>query len=61
MSEITLTAEIRKNVGKRVRAIRKTGNVPGIYYGHGQQNIPVSLPSRYSCRCTLLQKRMSST
>ena len=45
MSEITLTAEIRKNVGKRVRAIRKTGKVPGIYYGHGQQNIPVSLPA----------------
>ena len=45
MSEITLTAEIRKNVGKRVRAVRNTGNVPGIYYGHGQQNIPVSLPA----------------
>ena len=45
MSEITLTAEIRKNIGKRVRAIRKTGKVPGIYYGHGQQNIPVSLPA----------------
>jgi len=44
MSEITLTAEIRKNVGKRVGALRKTGKVPGIYYGHGQQNIPVSLP-----------------
>jgi large subunit ribosomal protein L25 len=45
MSEITLNAEIRKNVGKHTRALRKTGNVPGIYYGHGQQNIPVSLPA----------------
>ena len=45
MSEITLTGEIRKNVGKRVRALRKTGKVPGIYYGHGKQNIPVSLPA----------------
>ncbi len=45
MSEITLMAEIRKYVGKHVHAIRKTGNVPGIYYGHGQQNIPVSLPA----------------
>ena len=44
MSEITLTAEIRKNVGKRVTATRKAGKVPGIYYGHGQQNIPVSMP-----------------
>jgi large subunit ribosomal protein L25 len=45
MSEITLTAEIRKNVGKRARALRRTGKVPGIYYGHGQQNIPVSIPA----------------
>ena len=43
MSEITLTAEIRKNVGKHSGALRKTGKVPGIYYGHGQQNIPVAL------------------
>jgi large subunit ribosomal protein L25 len=43
MSEITLTAEIRKNVGKRVGAMRRIGKVPGIYYGHGQQNIPVTL------------------
>ena len=45
MSEITLTAEIRKSVGKRVTATRKAGKVPGIYYGHGQQNIPVSMPA----------------
>jgi large subunit ribosomal protein L25 len=44
MSEITLTAEIRKDIGKRSRALRRTGKVPGIYYGHGQQNIAVSLP-----------------
>jgi large subunit ribosomal protein L25 len=43
MSEITITAEIRKEVGKRSRALRGTGKVPGIYYGHGQQNIPVSM------------------
>jgi large subunit ribosomal protein L25 len=44
MSEITLTAEVRKDVGKRLRALRRTGKVPGIYYGHGQQNIPVAMP-----------------
>ncbi len=43
MSEITLTAEIRKNIGKRSRVLRGTGKVPGIYYGHGQQNIPLTL------------------
>ncbi len=43
MSEITLTAEIRKEVGKRSKTLRVKGKVPGIYYGHGQQNIPVTL------------------
>jgi large subunit ribosomal protein L25 len=45
MSEITLTAEIRKTVGKHIGALRKSGKVPGIYYGHGQQNIPVAMPA----------------
>lgn len=44
MSEITLTAEIRKELGKRSHALRASGKIPGIYYGHGQQNIPLSLP-----------------
>jgi large subunit ribosomal protein L25 len=43
MSEITLTAEIRKEVGKRSKTLRTVGKVPGIYYGHGQKNIPVTL------------------
>ncbi len=43
MSEITLTAEVRKELGKRANALRRLGKVPGIYYGHGQNNIPVSL------------------
>ena len=41
MSEITINAEIRKELGKKARALRRTGKVPGIYYGHGQKNIPV--------------------
>ena len=43
MSEITLTAEIRKELGKRSKSLRSMGKVPGIYYGHGQKTIPVSL------------------
>lgn len=43
MSEITLTAEVRKAFGRRAKTLRTVGKVPGIYYGHGQQNIPVSL------------------
>ncbi|HWP82736.1 MAG TPA: 50S ribosomal protein L25 [Bacteroidota bacterium] len=43
MSEITLTADIRKEMGKKVRALRAAGKVPGIYYGHGQKNIPITM------------------
>lgn len=43
MSEITLTAEIRKEIGKQAHALRRSGKVPGIFYGHGQKNIPIAL------------------
>lgn len=43
MSELALTAEVRKEFGKRTRQLRAQGKVPGIYYGHGQTNIPVAV------------------
>lgn len=43
MSEIIINAVVRKETGKRAKALRRTGKVPGIYYGHGQSNIPISL------------------
>lgn len=43
MSEITINATIRKEIGKRAKTLRSTGSVPGIYYGHGQKNIPVTM------------------
>ncbi len=44
MSEITITAEIRKDLGKRAKRLRRQGKVPGIYYSHGEKNIPVAVP-----------------
>jgi large subunit ribosomal protein L25 len=44
MSEITLTATARTEKGKKTKRLRAKGLVPGIYYGHGQDNIAVSLP-----------------
>jgi large subunit ribosomal protein L25 len=44
MSEITLTAEIRTEVGKHTHALRREGKIPGIFYGHGHKNILVKLP-----------------
>ena len=46
MSEVTLQATIRKEPGKAIKAMRRDGNVPGIFYGHGLQNIAVSVPEK---------------
>lgn len=44
MSEISITAEIRKDLGKRAKRLRRQGKIPGIYYGRGEKNIPVAVP-----------------
>jgi large subunit ribosomal protein L25 len=41
MSEIVLEAQIRKDLKKRAKSVRKKGLIPGIYYGHGETNVPV--------------------
>lgn len=43
MSEIAVTAEVRRDVGKKAKLLLRQGKVPGIYYGHGQNNIPVAI------------------
>ena len=44
MSEITVSGLIRKELGKHVRRTRQAGNIPGIFYAHGEKNIPIALP-----------------
>ncbi len=44
MSEITVSASVRKEIGKKAHTLRYAGNVPGIFYGHGKENIPVVMP-----------------
>jgi large subunit ribosomal protein L25 len=44
MSQITINASVRKEIGKKAHTLRYNGNVPGIYYGHGQSNIAVTMP-----------------
>lgn len=44
MTEYTLYAEIRKELGKHVKRVRNEGKVPGIFYLRGQQNIPIAVP-----------------
>ena len=46
MQEILLEAEIRKDVGGNSKRLRREGMVPGIYYIHGENNIPVTVAER---------------
>ncbi len=41
MSEIILEAQIRKDRAKKAKQIRREGSIPGIFYGHGEESIPV--------------------
>lgn len=46
MREITIKAEVRKQVGKGTRALRRNGQVPGVFYLAGEQNIPVAIDEK---------------
>lgn len=46
MREITLEAEVRKETGKHVHAVRRAGGVPGIFYVHGEENVPIKVPAK---------------
>ena len=46
MREVTLQAEVRSQTGKHSRALRREGKVPGIFYIHGEQNIPITIPEK---------------
>lgn len=48
MREILLQGEVRTpaQMGKRSKAVRRAGNVPGVYYVHGETNIPVTVQEK---------------
>jgi large subunit ribosomal protein L25 len=46
MRELTLTAEVRTLIGKQVNSLRRQGNIPGVYYIHGEDNIPIMVPEK---------------
>jgi large subunit ribosomal protein L25 len=46
MHEITIQAETRNRTGQGTRAIRREGRVPGIYYIHGETNIPFTVTGK---------------
>jgi large subunit ribosomal protein L25 len=48
MRELVLQGEVRTpaQMGKRSKALRRDGKVPGVYYVHGETNIPVTVPEK---------------
>ncbi len=46
MHEITIQAETRNQTGRGGRALRREGKVPGIYYIHGETNIPFTVTGK---------------
>jgi large subunit ribosomal protein L25 len=42
MAEVVLDAEVRTIIGKKSRILRREGKVPGVYYAHGEPNVPLS-------------------
>jgi large subunit ribosomal protein L25 len=45
MSEVVLNAEERLLAGKKAKRVRWEGKIPGVYYAHGEKNIPIQVPS----------------
>ncbi|MFP3852979.1 MAG: 50S ribosomal protein L25 [Anaerolineales bacterium] len=46
MSEYTIQANERTAIGKKVRAIRRQGMVPGVLYGHGVDGQPIQMDTK---------------
>ncbi len=42
MSEVVLQAEVRTHTRKRIKAMRRSGKIPGEYYSRGEQNIHIA-------------------
>ncbi len=43
MSEVVLSAEVRKETGKKVNRLRYDEKIPGVYYSRGEENINVTV------------------
>ncbi|MBI5477004.1 MAG: 50S ribosomal protein L25 [Ignavibacteriales bacterium] len=43
MRELILDAEVRTQLKKHSNVVRRSGKVPGVFYLHGEENIPISV------------------
>lgn len=44
MSEVVLNAEPREAKGKRAKYARQQGQIPGVFYAHGEQSLSIQVP-----------------
>jgi large subunit ribosomal protein L25 len=45
MSEVFLNAEVRAATGKKAKRVRRNGQIPGVFYAHGEGNISIQVPA----------------
>ena len=43
MESIALNVDLREETGRQVKNLRKEGNVPGVVYGQGKENVNISV------------------
>jgi len=43
MSEVVLNAELREVTGKGSKRLRSAGNIPGVFYAHGEKNLNIQV------------------
>jgi large subunit ribosomal protein L25 len=66
MAEVVLNAELRTVTGKKSNRIRYEGNIPGVFYAHGEENInitatPLALkPLIYSSNARLVNLKLTN-
>lgn len=46
MEKVVITATKRDVIGKKVRALRREGKLPGILYGHNFESMPITMDLR---------------
>jgi large subunit ribosomal protein L25 len=59
MDNVILKATARTRTGRHVRALRRSGQLPGIIYGHNVEPVPISMDAREAAK--LLGRLSSST
>jgi large subunit ribosomal protein L25 len=47
MRELILEAEVRTQLKKHSNVVRRSGKVPGVFYLHGEENIPISVIEKH--------------